>query len=282
MSMESIKLYAFADEAGSRISDQIAAMKRNGLNGVELRGTEYGNVSDLSTEHAKDITKRLADEGLEIWSLGSPLGKIGITDAFEPEIEKMKRTLDIANITGTKNIRMFSFYIPRSEEPESYRNAVLDRLAKMAEITKGSGVTLCHENEKGIYGENAERCFEILKNIPEIVGVFDPANFVQSGVDTLKAWELLKNRIKYLHIKDALADGRVVPTGKGIGNVAKIVSEYRGMGGCALTLEPHLTVFSGLGALERDGERSQVGEVYTYPDANTAFDAACNALKEII
>lgn len=282
MSVGSTKIYAFADEAGSKISEQIAAMKRNGLNGVELRGTEYGNVSNLSKEHAKEIAGRFADEGLEVWSLGSPLGKIGINDAFEPEIEKLKHTLEIAKIMDSKNIRMFSFYIPRGENPESYRNAVIDRLSKMAEITKGSGVTLCHENEKGIYGENAEHCLEILENVPDIVGVFDPANFVQSDVDTLKAWELLKSRIKYLHIKDALSDGRVVPAGKGIGNVASIVGEYKAMGGCALTLEPHLTIFSGLAGLEREGERSQVGEVYTYPDANTAFDAACSALKEII
>lgn len=284
MSIMDMKLYAFADEAGSKISEQIAAMKRNGLNGVELRGTEYGNVSDLTPERAKEIKKRLDDEGLEIWSLGSPLGKIGVDAPFEPEIEKLKRTLDIADITGARNIRMFSFYIPRGENPEKYSAQVIDRLSEMAQITDTlhSGITLCHENEKGIYGENAERCFEILEKIPDIDGVFDPANFVQCDVDTLKAWELLKNRIRYLHIKDALSDGRVVPAGKGIGNVGKIVSEYRAMGGRALTLEPHLTIFSGLGALEREGERSQVGEVYTYPDANAAFDAACSAIKELL
>ena len=107
MSMKNIKIYAFADEAGGKISEQIAAMKRNALSGVELRGTEYGNVSDLSAENAKEITKRLLDEGLKIWSLGSPLGKIGIDAPFEPELEKLKRTLDVADITGAENIRMF-------------------------------------------------------------------------------------------------------------------------------------------------------------------------------
>lgn len=284
MSIESIRIYAFADEAGSKISEQIAAMKRNGLSGVELRGTEYGNVSDLSLEHAREIAKRLADEGLEVWSLGSPLGKIGVDAPFEPEIEKLKRTLEIADIMGARNIRMFSFYLPRGAEPEKYSAQVIGRLSEMAYVTDTlhSGITLCHENEKGIYGDNAERCLEILENVPEIVGVFDPANFIQCGVDTLKAWELLKDRIRYLHIKDALADGRVVPAGKGIGNVAEIVGEYRAMGGRALTLEPHLTVFKGLSALEQEGERSQIGEVYTYPDADSAFDAACSALKEII
>ena len=279
-----MKIFAFADEAGSKISSQVSAMKRNGLDGVELRGTEYGNVSDLKPEQAREIKRTLDGEGLKVWSIGSPLGKIGINDSFGPELEKLKRTLETAEILDSKNIRMFSFYIPKNEPAEDFKNEVLDRLSKMAEITDSlhSGIRLCHENEKGIYGENDARCLEILENVPEIYGIFDPANFVQSGVETLKAWELLKNKIRYLHIKDALPDGRVVPAGKGVGNLGKILSEFIYMGGRAVTVEPHLTVFSGLSSLEREGERSQVGEVYEYPDSDTAFDAACNALKELI
>lgn len=278
----SLKIFAFADEAGSSISAQIAAMKRNGLQGVELRGTEFGNVSDLDAQQAKEIAKRLSDEGLKVWSLGSPLGKIGVTAPMEPELEKLKRTIETAHIMNTENIRMFSFYLPREAEPSEFKNAVMDRLAQMAEIADGTGVYLCHENEKGIYGENDTRCLEILTEIPSIKGIFDPANFIQSGVDTLLAWQLLKDRIHYLHIKDALADGRVVPAGRGIGNVKAIVGDFMAMGGSAVTIEPHLTVFSGLEGLEREGERSQVGEVYVYPDSDSAFDAACSALKEII
>lgn len=282
--MSKIRIYAFSDEAGADISVQIAAMKRNGLEGTELRGTEFGNVSDLTSERAKEIAKKLSDEGLKAWSIGSPLGKIGIGDPFGPELEKLKRTIETANILGAPNIRIFSFYIPKGENPEKYSSEVIDRLGEMAYVadTLHSGITLCHENEKGIYGENDTRCLEILKSVPEIVGVFDPANFVQSGVDTLKAWELLKDKIRYLHIKDALADGRVVPAGCGIGNVKEIVKDFVSLGGRAVTVEPHLTVFSGLSGLERDGERSQVGEVYTYPDANSAFDSACSALKAIL
>lgn len=278
-----VKLYAFADEAGASVSSQINAVKRNGLSGIELRGTEFGNVSDLSREKAKELARRFDGEGIRVWTLGSPLGKIGINDPFMPEIEKLKRTLDIAYIFGAANIRIFSFYIPHGEDPAAYGSKVINRLGEMAEVADNlhTGVTLCHENEKGIYGDSAERCREILDSVPDILGVFDPANFVQCGVNTLSAWKLLKDRIRYLHIKDALSDGRVVPAGKGIGNVAEIVSEYLSAGGTAMTLEPHLTVFSGLSSLEREGERSNISE-FTYPDADSAFDAACAALKGII
>lgn len=278
--MQNIKIFAFADEASGTVDGQITAMKRNSLDGVELRGTDLGNVSDLSFVAACLIRQKLNDAGLKVWSLGSPIGKIGIEDDFARHLEKFRSTLEISKVLGAENIRMFSFYVPKGREDE-YRNAVIDRIGKFLEMAASYDVTLCHENEKGIYGDNAERCLELLKTFPALKGVFDPANFVQCGVDTLAAWDMLKPYIKYMHIKDALADGRVVPAGAGIGNVAKITEEFISMGGREFTIEPHLTVFKGLSELEREGEKSKVGD-YAYPDSNTAFDAACNAFKDIL
>ena len=84
-----------------------------------------------------------------------------------------------------------------------------------------------------------------------------------------------------MHIKDCFADGSVVPAGKGIGNLPYILEQCKELGVEDLTIEPHLAVFAGLDALEREGQTSKVGG-YAYPDADAAFDAACNALKEII
>ena len=278
--MQNIRIFAFADEASGTVDGQITAMKRNSLDGVELRGTELGNVSDLSFVAACLIRQKLNDAGLKVWSLGSPMGKIGIGDDFARHLEKFRATLEISKVLGAQNIRMFSFYVPKGKEDE-YRGAVIDRIGKLVEMAADYDVTLCHENEKGIYGDNAERCLDLLKTFPQLKGVFDPANFVQCRVDTLSAWEMLKPYIKYMHIKDALADGRVVPAGAGIGNVARITEEFIAMGGREFTIEPHLTVFKGLSELEREGEKSKVGD-YSYPDSDTAFDAACSAFKDIL
>ena len=112
--------------------------------------------------------------------------------------------------------------------------------------------------------------------------IFDPANFVQCGVDTLKAWEMLKPYVKYLHIKDALADGSVVPAGKGIGNVKYILDDFIRLGGDSVTVEPHLAVFEGLKDLEKDGDTSVVGEVYKYSSNTEAFSAAVSALRNLL
>ena len=278
-----MRIYAFADEASPDIDGQIAALRENGLDGLEIRNVDGVNVSDISAAKAREVRKKTDAAGLAVWSVGSPIGKIDIEkDDFKTHTEKFRRTLETAEILGARNIRLFSFYIPKDKNPDDYENEVIERLGCFAEYAGGSGITLCHENEKGIYGDVFERCVKIHKALPEIKAVFDPANFVQCGVDTLKAWDALKCCTEYLHIKDALADGSVVPAGKGIGNLPEILSSYKAHNGGAVTLEPHLKVFDGLSSLENGDEKSVVGEVYSYPSNSAAFKAAADALKALI
>ena len=280
--MAQVRIHAFADEASPVMDEQIRAMERNQLQGLEIRGVDGINVSDLTLEKAKEVRKKLDDHGLVTFSIGSPIGKIDIVrDDFRAHMDKLRHTLEIADVLGASHIRMFSFYMPQNQDPSLFRGEVMDRLHEMAEAAKGSGIRLCHENEKGIYGDMAVRCREILDEVPELGGIFDPANFIQCGQDTLEAWEMLKDRIVYMHIKDAMPDGLVVPAGHGAGHVAEIVKSFLLRGGSCMTVEPHLAVFSGLNGLEREGEKSRLGR-YTYSDSNAAFDAAVSALKEIL
>ena len=131
----------------------------------------------------------------------------------------------------------------------------------MVEYAAREGLLLLHENEKAIYGDMACRCRKLMDTFygPHYQCVFDFANFVQCGQDTLEAYELLKPFISYVHIKDALkTDGSVVPAGMGDGHVAKILemldqAGYQGY----LSLEPHLADFKGFADLEKDGNIDQ-------------------------
>lgn len=269
------KLAAFADEADSRISEQIKAMTENGIDFLEIRGVDGENTSDITKEKAKEVRKQLDDAGIAVWSIGSPYGKIGICDDFMPHLDKFKYGLELAEILGAKHIRMFSFYVPSGKE-EDFKDEVMHRLEQFIFAARETGVTLCHENEKGIYGDTAVRCEEIHRTFPQLKAVFDPANFIQCGQDTIEAWEKLAPYIEYMHIKDAMADGAVVPAGKGIGNLPFLLEKYKGN---VLTLEPHLSVFDGFDKLE-SSEKTRMG--YCYPTSRAAFAAAVNALKELI
>ena len=280
--MEDIRIYAFADEASGMVDEQILAMQHNGLMGVELRNVDGNNIVDLTKAQATELRDKLAAAGKVAWSIGSPIGKIGVDDDFEAHLDRLKNGLEVANILGAKNLRMFSIFMPKGEDPANYKNLVMDRLARFVETAKGSGVQLCHENEKGIYGDMAPRCLELLEAFPEMGGVFDPCNFIQCGQDTLEAWKLLKPYIKYMHIKDGLANGAVVPAGHGIGHLREIVTDFLAAGGRDFSIEPHLASFAGLSDLERESHRSKVGHEFIYDSNEAAFDAACTAFKALI
>lgn len=274
------KLSAFADEAGNLLSEQIAALSENQIPYLEVRNVNGKNFIDHTIEEAKAVDEQLKEKGLSIWSIGSPLGKIKITDDFAPHLEQFKHTLELAETVGAQCIRMFSFYLPQDQDPYIYRDEVMARLQKFVEAAEGHPVYLCHENEKGIYGDMAVRCEEIHKNFPTIKCVFDPANYIQCGQNTLEAWDLVGKYVYYMHIKDALSDGQVVPAGHGEGHLPELLGFYKDQGSGVLTLEPHLSEFVGLADLE--GESKSVVGGYAYPDNRTAFDAAVAALKGII
>lgn len=272
------RLCAFADEADAMLTGQIAAMQRNGISLLEIRGVDGQNISVLSPAKVREVANLLSDNGLKVWSIGSPTGKITLRDDWKAHLDSFKGMLDAAAVFGAEAFRMFSFYDAQNE-----KNEVIDRLGTLCELAKGYRVKLCHENEKGIFGDTPQRTRELLDALPQLGGIFDPANFIQCGADILPAWELLKDRIDYLHIKDAMKDGTVVPAGYGVGCLETVVTDFLRRGGEVLTLEPHLSEFTGLQGLEKEGERTIVGSAhFSYRDNNESFDAAVNALKTIL
>ena len=280
---KNIKIYGFADEASRIVDEQIKAMHRNGLAGLEIRNVDGTWLANVQVDQIREVKKKMDAAGLETWAIGSSIGKIDIeTGDFAAHLENLKKMLEFAHILESKNLRAFSFFIPKDKNPDDYKNEVMERLGIMLDVMRGSGVTFCHENEKGIYGDMASRCLEIFDTFPEIEGVFDTANFVQCKQDTAEAWNMLKHRIKYVHVKDArMSDGVVVPPGRGDGNYSIIIPEYLAQGGTVFTMEPHLTEFVGLQSLEREGEKSVVGEM-VFNSNDEAFDYACNAFKALL
>jgi len=280
--MSKFILSAFGDEIHEDLSVQMDILAGHNIKHIEIRGANGKNVSNYTPNEIKVIKSELDSKNFKISAIGSPIGKIKITDDMAPELEKFKNVLEIARILETDYIRIFSFFVPQDEDASIYRDEVLSRYTKYIEIAKGSGITLLHENEKDIYGDIPERCLDILKslNCPYLLATFDPANFIQCGVNPYPyAFEMLEPYIKYIHIKDALMNsGKVVPAGMGDGKVKEMMSYlsssgYEGF----LTLEPHLNDFKGFSELE-NGEKIQNVELSSIE----TFDIAVSSLKKIL
>ncbi len=278
------KISGFADEIAQELDVQIEAVSRLGIQYIEMRGVDGNNLIYHPDEKVKEIKQKLEDAGIKLSALGSPLGKIGIEDPFEPHFEEFKRACEIAHRMDTKNIRMFSFYIPEGKEKE-YKGKVFDRLGRFADYAGRNDIVLLHENEKGIYGAKAPECLEIMKKLgsDHFRAIFDFANFVQCGQDTLEAYDLLKDYVDYIHVKDARKEnGTVVPVGYGDGNVEAILKKLFASGFDGfLSLEPHLFDFKGFEGLERGrtASLSQSGQALSGAEA---FAVAHRALCEVL
>lgn len=280
------KITGFADEIDGSLEVQIESLKKLGIKYVEMRGVDGNNLIYHNDNKVKEIKKRLDETGISLSALGTPLGKIGITDPFDKHFDEFKRAIEIAHMMDTQNIRMFSFYIPGDDNAsrKKYRDEVFDRIGKFVDYAKTNDALLLHENEKGIYGEQAPECKELMDEFGcnSFKAIFDFANFVQAGQDTLDAYALLKDHIAYIHIKDAIwGTGKVVPAGYGDGNVKKILNDLimNGFDGF-LSLEPHLFEFKGLAELEKGENKTEINNAKL--SGFEAFSLAHKSLLKIL
>ncbi len=282
--MAKFELSAFTDEYSQDFSAQIEGMLSNGIKYTEIRGVNGKNISELTLNEAREVRKMLDDNGLAVWSVGSPLGKIKLTDDINKHIDLTKHVCEIANVLGTPRIRVFSFYVPDTSNLTPYKEQVFDYMGRMLDASKPYSVILCHENEKGIYGEKTEGVLDIMKQFGNgYKCIFDPANFIQADVKTYpEAFGKLEEYIYYMHIKDCRADKTVAPAGKGEGKIPEILSELdkKRSDTVVLTVEPHLRVFAGLAALEESGNTTEI--IDQYPTSQAAFNAAVSAIKKIL
>ena len=106
--MENIKLSAFIDEYSDELDIQIDALKKYGIEYVELRHCNGKNVAEFSTEDILTIKEAFDTAGIKVSAIGSPLGKIAIDGDIESHLITARRICAMANILGVKNIRMFS------------------------------------------------------------------------------------------------------------------------------------------------------------------------------
>lgn len=274
------KISGFSDEISSDIDNQFEVLNKLGITFFEPRGVDGKNISELNDEEVVTLVEKMKRYGIKASQIGSPIGKIKITEDFTKHFELFKRVVNIAKMLDTKYIRIFSFYNEKDEWTREDRAEVLERLGTMVDYAKKNDVVLLHENEKDIYGDNADRCLDIMKELycSNFKAIFDPANFVQCGQDTKQAYDILNPYIEYMHIKDALHDGTVVPSGMGNGNLLYILKNLfnKGFDGF-LSLEPHLGNFEGLASLELCDRMEKLPK-----SGEGLFTLAFNSLNEIL
>lgn len=242
--MSSVKLTGFADEIDADPQVQIKVLLETGVKFLELRGVGGKGVLDLDAGEVQAFKCDLDAAGIGVSAIGSPIGKVQVRSDLDAHFARFEIALERARQFETNYVRIFSFYY-EDEEATSCREQIMGMFRRMVDAAAAAGLTLLHENESHIYGDVPTRCVDLLEtmNSPVLRAAFDPANFIQVGVDPLNdAWPRLASYSDYFHIKDALSSSRqVVPAGYGDGGIEEILRQAIASGFDGfLSLEPHL------------------------------------------
>ncbi len=273
-------LSAFADEAGSSIEEQIAALNENGITRIEPRNVGGKGILDLTDDEIAEVKAKLDAAGIKTGSLGSPIGKFPIEEPFENHLPAFRRALEVAKKLDTKNIRMFSFFVAQDKLEEN-RAEVMRRLGLMVKEARENGIALCHENESRIYGQMPSEVADILDEIPDLYGIFDPANYIMNNADLSAGIKATFKHFRYMHIKDATyAEKAIVPSGMGDGRIGEIIDLINDHSDdtVMLTLEPHLHTFDAYKSIDDKVLKNKL----TFATRREAFDAAVKALKNVL
>lgn len=236
-----ITLTGFTDEALTTFSGQVAMAAGAGLTHIELRRIGLRPVLDAPPNAVATAERALQARGVQVSCIATGLAKAPVDAPMGSQVDGLKRAAALAHRFGTPFVRTFSWF---TTTPDADRTRVLNQFAVLAEVASAEGVTLLHENEKGVYGDTPARCLDLLEaGGADIRLIIDPANFVQCGVRPFdEAWPALVDHLGYLHAKDAdAATLRVVPVGEGDGQWGDIAawlkaSAWEGF----VSLEPHL------------------------------------------
>lgn len=246
-------LSAFADEISPDPAEQLAVLKACRVRFIEFRSIHKTNVLKLSDAQIGEFKKMLDGEGFGLSAIGSPVGKVAIDLPFEPHLDLFKRAMHLCGVFGCPRIRVFSYYPPADKPFDGnwapHRDEVIRRMSVKAEMAKAAGITLFHENEHNIFGDEPERVADLMKSVnsPALRAAYDAANWVFCGYDPVKGWELTKEYTSHIHIKDwkkpisGEGHGTGVIAGTGDGQMSYSIADAvkRGYKGFA-TMEPHL------------------------------------------
>ncbi len=221
-------LAAITDEFSPDLETAVRSMTELGMKAAELRmvfGKNIINLTDEELERALEIVK---SRGLEIISLASPLLKCVLPDApevdarfqqdmfaatqtIEDQPRMAARAFELANRTGARVIRVFSYW--RTVEPEKCFSRIVDALGELAEQGRRHGVIIGLENEHACNIATGAEAAKLMRaiNHPNLKIVWDPANALVAGEarpfpDGYR--QLPAGSIVHVHAKDCTVDGQ--------------------------------------------------------------------------
>ncbi len=232
------------DEISPCLEETIKFLKDKKINYLELRTIDNKNLINYSFEEIKKFSNTLKENNIKVSAFASPLfkwypdnKKVSTkkvdTFNFSPHLsikkkkEYIEKAFEVAKILETNNIRIFSTLKNNSNN----YNFLQDPLLKFAlNKAKEKNMALLLENEPPCYINKMKDIKLTTKKInSENFGIWlDIANFYKINEQVFfEDIKKIKDKIKYIHLKDFSAEQKYTTLGKGIINYKRIISDIR-------------------------------------------------------
>lgn len=210
------KLSLIVDSFSNDISDQIGIVKGLNLSYIELRNVNGKNIVDNTDEEIYNILNELTKQNIAVSSICTVIGKPTINEPFSVQMSKLLKSLKIAQILRSNNIRIFSDINCDKIELKRLLN-------KLRDIYK---IKICIENEKNTNFEKLSNVIKFFQHdyLKNIGLTLDIANFVEAGERPLKVINLLKEQVTYFHIRDLNIDNKETHMFEGTCEIKRIIS----------------------------------------------------------
>lgn len=238
-----------ADEAGSKIEQQIQAHQELGWKYIELRMIDAENIACLDDDKFRQITSKLQEAGILVSCFASKIGDGSrkISGSFEEDLQNLRQAIARMRSLGTQYIRVMSWPNDGWEE-KKWKEEVLHRMQELTSLAEEANITLVHENCSG-WGSKPETCRRLIETInsPSLKVLYDTGNPSVEGSDSWEFYQAVKDHIAYVHIKDALgrdSSGKGIYTfpGEGAGKVREVLKDiFSSSRDVLVSIEPHLT-----------------------------------------
>jgi len=258
------KLCGIGDEAAVELVRQIAIHRKLGLTGLELRGVDGRGVHELTDAEADAAAQAVAEAGLTVPAVATPLGTWAVTVAVsdESEVDILRRAVRNAKRFGCRSLRIMSY--PNDGRPETeWRAEAIRKVRVLAEVAAELDVQLLHENCNGWAGTSAERSLELLSEVDGLRLLFDIGNGIAYGYPSPPFLREVLPYVDHVHVKDGHTEqGEAVFCwpGEGQAELAECLRllrefEYQGW----YSVEPHIAKIPHLGV---SGDPDRMAEGY--------------------
>jgi L-ribulose-5-phosphate 3-epimerase len=213
------KLGIITDELTGELQDALPFLASYHLHWCELREMWGKNIMNLSKEELGRARKLIADAGLQVSDIGSPIFKWNLPqmpakanekrDEFKASFVEsdadrlLHQSFDLARHFGTNQVRIFSYW--RVEDPQKAYPYVRDKLAEAAQLAAKAEMVLVLENEHTCNVGTGRELGHLIKDInsPALRGNWDPGNAAMlDEVPYPHGYEAVKGQFAHMHIKD--------------------------------------------------------------------------------